>query len=155
MLSLGPSLVATRWMQCWCAVPGKGSHNNTFRTLERSLLAAGTDGYADTEGGTTLECTVRVLVRFTEIRVLQTHTQSLSDRSLGGLGRAEVLPGQQRAASASAACGAGTARKKCRDIEQKSSPSTNSNGYQQISRNIEGNCMPPILRATHTPKRTI
>ena len=46
------------------AVPGKDSHNNTFRALELSLLAAGTDGYADTEGRTTLECTVRVLVRF-------------------------------------------------------------------------------------------
>ena len=27
-----------------CAVPGKGSHNNTIRTLELSLQAAGTDG---------------------------------------------------------------------------------------------------------------
>ena len=44
------------------------SHNNTIRTLERSLLAAGTDGYADTKSGTTRECAVRVLVRFTEIR---------------------------------------------------------------------------------------
>ena len=43
-----------------CAVPGKGSHNNTVRTLERSLLAAGTDGYADTESGTSHECAVRV-----------------------------------------------------------------------------------------------
>ena len=94
-----------------CAVPGKGSHNNTFRTLERSLLAAGTDGYADTEGGTSLECTVRVLVRFTEIRVLRTHTQPLSDRSLGGLDRAAVLPGQQRAASASAVCRTGGQKK--------------------------------------------
>ena len=43
-----------------CAVPGKGSHNNTIRTLERSLLAADTDGYADTESGTSHECAVRV-----------------------------------------------------------------------------------------------
>ena len=56
-----------------CAVPGKGSHNNTIRTLERSLLAADTDGYADTERGTPRECAVRVLVRVTEIRVLRTH----------------------------------------------------------------------------------
>ena len=47
-----------------CAVPGKGSHNNTVRTLERSLLAAGTDGYADTESGTPLECAVRGLKGF-------------------------------------------------------------------------------------------
>ena len=38
----------------------RSSHNNTFRTLERSLLAAGTDGYADTESGTSRECAVRV-----------------------------------------------------------------------------------------------
>ena len=44
----------------YCAVPGKGSHNNTIRTLERSLQAAGTDGYADTESGTSHECAVRV-----------------------------------------------------------------------------------------------
>ena len=44
----------------WCAVPGKDSHNNTIRTLERSLLAADTDGYADTESGTSHECAVRV-----------------------------------------------------------------------------------------------
>ena len=43
-----------------CAVPGKGSHNNTIRALERSLLAADTDGYADTESGTSHECAVRV-----------------------------------------------------------------------------------------------
>ena len=43
-----------------CAVPGKDSPNNTIRTLERSLQAAGTDGYADTESGTSLECEVRV-----------------------------------------------------------------------------------------------
>ena len=43
-----------------CAVPGKDSHNNTIRTLERSLLAADTDGYADTESGTSHECAVRV-----------------------------------------------------------------------------------------------
>ena len=43
-----------------CAVPGKGSHNNTIRTLERPLQAAGTDGYADTESGTSHECAVRV-----------------------------------------------------------------------------------------------
>ena len=36
------------------------SHNNTIRTLERSLLAADTDGYADTESGTSHECAVRV-----------------------------------------------------------------------------------------------
>ena len=40
----------------YCAVPGKGSHNNTFRTLERSLLAADTDGYANAKSGTTREC---------------------------------------------------------------------------------------------------
>ena len=38
----------------------RSSHNNTFRALERSLLAAGTDGYADTESGTSRECAVRV-----------------------------------------------------------------------------------------------
>ena len=46
--------------QVSCAVPGKDSHNNTIRTLERSLLAADTDGYADTESGTSHECAVRV-----------------------------------------------------------------------------------------------
>ena len=38
----------------------RNSHNNTLRTLERSLQAAGTDGYADTESGTSHECAVRV-----------------------------------------------------------------------------------------------
>ena len=43
-----------------CAVPGKDLHNNTIRILERSLQAAGTDGYADTESGTSSRCAVRV-----------------------------------------------------------------------------------------------
>ena len=43
-----------------CAVPGKDSHTNTILTLERSLLAAGTDGCADEKSGTPLECAVRV-----------------------------------------------------------------------------------------------
>ena len=45
---------------CSCAVPGKDLHNNTIRILERSLQAAGTDGYADTESGTSSRCAVRV-----------------------------------------------------------------------------------------------
>ena len=87
-----------------CAVPGEDSHNNTILTLERCLLAAGTGGYADEKSGTSLECAVRVLVRVTEIRVLCTHTQSLSGRSVGGLDRAAALPGQLLAASAIAGC---------------------------------------------------
>ena len=36
-------------------------HTTTLSvTLERSLLAADTDGYADTESGTSRECAVRV-----------------------------------------------------------------------------------------------
>jgi len=87
----------------------KDSHNNTIYKLvfshlpERSLLAADSDGYADEKSGTSLECAVRVLVRVTEIRVLRTHTQPLSGRSLGGLDRAAALPGQLTAASALAA----------------------------------------------------
>ena len=48
-VTYGPSLV-----------PGKDSHNNTILTLERSLQAAGTDGYADEKSGTSPECVVRV-----------------------------------------------------------------------------------------------
>ena len=32
------------------------SHNNTIRTVERSLLAADTDGYANAKSGTVRDC---------------------------------------------------------------------------------------------------
>ena len=75
------------------------SHNNTIRTVERSLLAADTDGYADTESGTVRDCAGKSsgkVYRDTST----SHSQSLSSRSLGGLDRAAALPGQQAAASA-------------------------------------------------------
>ena len=56
---LGP-LLAGLGRRSLCAVPGKDSHNNTILTLERSLQAAGTDGYADKESGTSSRCAVRV-----------------------------------------------------------------------------------------------
>ena len=55
-VSKGPKAESARK----CAVPGKDLHNNTIRILERSLQAAGTDGYADTESGTSSRCAVRV-----------------------------------------------------------------------------------------------
>ena len=55
-----PALNAARAIAELCAVPGKDSHNNTVLTLERSLQAEGTGGYADEKSGTSPECVVRV-----------------------------------------------------------------------------------------------
>ena len=72
-------------------------HNNTIRTLERSLLAADTDGYADAKSGTLRMCAVRGLVK--AYRDTSTsHSRYLSGRSLGGLDGAAALP-------AATACG--------------------------------------------------
>ena len=61
-----------------CAVPGKDLHNNTIRILERSLQAAGTDGYADTESGTSSRCAVRVSKGLQRLEYVQySHTISL------------------------------------------------------------------------------
>ena len=80
-----------------CAVPGKASHNNTIRTLERSLLAADTDGYANAKSGTVRDCAGKSSGK--GYRDTSTsHSQSLSSRSLGGLDGAAALP-------AAAACG--------------------------------------------------
>jgi hypothetical protein len=89
-----------------CAVPGKGSHNNTIRTLERSLIPSGcrhrrVRGYRERYFPRVRSKSSK---RVTEIRALRTHTQSLSGRSLGGLDRAAALPGQLSAASAVASC---------------------------------------------------
>ena len=71
-----------------CAVPGKGSHNNTIRTLERSLLAADTDGYADTESGTSHECAVRVLKGLQRLEhYVLTHNLSQVDLSAAWTGQ--------------------------------------------------------------------
>ena len=101
------------YRQCFavssCAVPGtmvRTSHNNTIRTVERSLLAADTDGYADTESGTSSRCAVRVPKGYRQRLECARYslTQSLSGRSLGGLDRAAALPGQQAAVGAMASC---------------------------------------------------
>ena len=70
----------------------RNSHNNTFRTLERSLQAAGTDGYADTESGTSSRCAVRVSKGVTEIRVLRTYSQ----HNLSQVDLSAAWTGQQR-----------------------------------------------------------
>ena len=84
------------------------SHNNTIRTVERSLLAADTDGYANAKSGTTRECAARGLVN--AYRDMSTsHSQYLSGRSLGGLDGAAALP------AATAAGGRPIARRKGRN----------------------------------------
>ena len=52
-----------------------------WAALERrsGVRGGGVARYADTKSGTTCECAVRVLVRFTEIRVLRTHNLSQVD----------------------------------------------------------------------------
>ena len=89
----------------------RNSHNNTFRTLERSLQAAGTDGYADTESGTSSRCAVRVSKGVTEIRVLRTYSQhnlSQVDLSAAWTGQQRFQGSRQRQALEQAA-GAGRA----------------------------------------------
>ena len=67
-------------------------NNNTIRTLELSLQAAGTDGYADTESGTSSRCAVRVSKGVTEIRVLRTYSQ----HNLSQVDLSAAWTGQQR-----------------------------------------------------------
>ena len=67
-------------------------HNNTIRTVERSLLAADTDGYANAKSGTVRDCAGKSSGK--DYRDMSTsHSQSLSSRSLGGLDGAAALPG--------------------------------------------------------------
>ena len=81
----------------WCAVPGKGSHNNTIRTLERSLLAADTDGYADTESGTSHECAVRVPKGLQRLEhYVLTHNLSQVDLSAAVTGLQRFQAGERR-----------------------------------------------------------
>ena len=80
-----------------CAVPGKGSHNNTIRTLERSLLAADTDGYADTESGTSHECAVRVPKGLQRLEhYVLTHNLSQVDLSAAVTGLQRFQEGERR-----------------------------------------------------------
>ena len=80
-----------------CAVPGKGSHNNTIRTLERSLLAADTDGYADTESGTSHECAVRVPKGLQRLEhYVLTHNLSQVDLSAAWTGQQRFQGGERR-----------------------------------------------------------
>ena len=80
-----------------CAVPGKGSHNNTIRTLERSLLAADTDGYADTESGTSHECAVRVPKGLQRLEhYVLTHNLSQVDLSAAWTGQQRFQGSKQR-----------------------------------------------------------
>ena len=80
-----------------CAVPGKGSHNNTIRTLERSLLAADTDGYADTESGTSHECAVRVPKGLQRLEhYVLTHNLSQVDLSAALTGQQRFQGGERR-----------------------------------------------------------
>ena len=65
-------------------------NNNTFRTLERSLLAADTDGYANTESGTTRECAVRGLVK------AYRDTSTSHSRYLSQVDLSAAWTGQQR-----------------------------------------------------------
>ena len=82
-----------------CAVPGKGSHNNTIRTLERSLLAADTDGYADTESGTSHECAVRVPKGLQRLEhYVLTHNLSQVDLSAAWTGQQRFQGSCQRQA---------------------------------------------------------
>ena len=82
-----------------CAVPGKGSHNNTIRTLERSLLAADTDGYADTESGTSHECAVRVPKGLQRLEhYVLTHNLSQVDLSAAVTGLQRFQDGCERRA---------------------------------------------------------
>ena len=80
-----------------CAVPGKDSHNNTIRTLERSLLAADTDGYADTESGTSHECAVRVPKGLQRLEhYVLTHNLSQVDLSAALTGQQRFQGGERR-----------------------------------------------------------
>jgi len=80
-----------------CAVPGKDSHNNTIRTLERSLLAADTDGYADTESGTSHECAVRVPKGLQRLEhYVLTHNLSQVDLSAAWTGQQRFQGGERR-----------------------------------------------------------
>ena len=95
--SRGPTTALTE--MCRCAVPGKGSHNNTIRTLERSLLAADTDGYADTESGTSHECAVRVPKGLQRLEhYVLTHNLSQVDLSAAWTGQQRFQGSCQRQA---------------------------------------------------------
>ena len=73
------------------------SHNNTIRTVKRSLPAADTDGYANAKSGTTRKCAGKSSGKVWR-DTSTSDSQSLSGRSLGGLDGAAALP-------AATACG--------------------------------------------------
>ena len=89
-----PTTHTTTYTRTRCTVPFRVRipHNNTIRTVERSLLAADTDGYANAKSGTVRDCAGKSSGK--GYRDTSTsHSHSLSSRSLGGLDGAAALPG--------------------------------------------------------------